>query len=71
MQIDIVDFSIDIGRKNLKFDFNWDGASGAVIGTVEPLVIVVFKGMICNAIESAIGDAVNALSPIINQLLIA
>lgn len=71
MQIDIVDFNISIDKKDLDFDFNWDGVTGAVIGTIEPIMMLIFKGTIVDEIENAIEGAVGALSPIINQLLIA
>jgi hypothetical protein len=66
MQVDIIDFYMDLNRKNLDFDFDWDGLSGSVISAIEPVIMLIFKGTICDEIEDAVEDVVYMLNPMVN-----
>ena len=69
MQVDAVDVYVNINRRDLDFDFRWDGISGDVISIVEMAIIPIFKGLIVDAIANGIEDAIYAITPLLNDAL--
>lgn len=69
MQAEIIDFYMDLNRKNLDFDFDWDGKNSGGMGVAEMFVIPLFKGKICDTITDVVEDVVYMLNPILNNFL--